>query len=163
VGVLLQGRLESYFPAPVELSSGDSSGDGEGAEAPAGSGSGAANPVERFRRSGVEPADIIVLSASALTTAQMIDPSGRTPNGTLLLNAVDYLNGAPGMAELRSKGLGVARLGEVSPVLRRVTRWSNTILVPALVLIVGVVVWMKRRARSRSIHAIFAVPTEEKK
>jgi len=93
----------------------------------------------------------------------MIDPSARTPNGTFLLNAVDYLNGAPGMAELRSKGLGVARLGEVSPTLRRVTRWSNTILVPVLVLAVGAVVWMRRRRRSRRIHAIFALPTEEKK
>jgi ABC-2 type transport system permease protein len=140
VAVLLQGRLESYFPAPVAL-------DG----------------VERFRRAGIEPADILVVSASALTTGQMIDPSARTPNGTFLLNAVDYLNGAPGMAELRSKGLGVARLGEVSPTLRRVTRWSNTILVPVLVLAVGAVVWMRRRRRSRRIHAIFALPTEEKK
>lgn len=140
VAVLLRGRLESYFPAPVAL-------DG----------------VERFRRAGIEPADILVVSASALTTGQMIDPSARTPNGTFLLNAVDYLNGAPGMAELRSKGLGVARLGEVSPTLRRVTRWSNTILVPVLVLAVGAVVWMRRRRRSRRIHAIFALPTEEKK
>lgn len=140
VAVLLRGRLASYFDEPVDLDS-----------------------VERFRATGVEPAQILVVSASALTTGQMIDPAARTPNGTFLLNAVDYLNGATGMAELRSKGLGVARLEEISPALRRATRWSNTIIVPMLVLIVGAIVWMRRRARSRRIHAIFAVATEEKK
>jgi ABC-type uncharacterized transport system involved in gliding motility auxiliary subunit len=119
------------------------------------------NPPEevdlgRFRDRTVEPARVMVVSSSALTTAQMLNPGSRTPNGTLLLNAVDYLSGAPGMAELRSKGLGVARLTDATPAARTVARWSNTILVPALVVVVGLVVWSRRRARSRRIERMFA-------
>lgn len=77
------------------------------------------------------------------------------------MNVVDYLNGAPGMAELRSKGLGVARLVGLTPAARVVARWSNLILVPALVVIAGVIVWTRRRARARRIHARFETTSEE--
>lgn len=112
--------------------------------------------LERYRPRSVEPARVMVVSSAALTTAQMLNPNSRTPNGTFLMNAVDQLNGAPGMAELRSKGLGVARLTEATPAARAVARWSNTILVPALVVVVGLVVWSRRRARSRRIAELFS-------
>ncbi|MFW5695458.1 MAG: Gldg family protein [Alkalispirochaeta sp.] len=135
VAVLLEGSFASAFAAPPDELE-----------------------LERYRPQSVEPAQVMVVSSSALTTGQMINPERRTPNGTFLMNAVDYLNGAPGMAELRSKGLGVARLREVTPAARAVARWSNTILVPGLVLVVGLVVWSRRRARSRRIEQLFADP-----
>ena len=117
--------------------------------------------VERFRSASVEPGRVLVVSSSAMTTAQMLDPQNRSPNGTLLMNAIDYLNGAPGIAELRSKGLGVPRLDVASPASRAAARWANTILVPALVLVVGLAVWRARRARARRIRAIFTESPED--
>lgn len=133
VAVLLQGSFPSAFDTPPQELE-----------------------LERYRPQSVEPAQVMVVSSSALTTAQMINPDSRTPNGTFLMNAVDQLNGASGMAELRSKGLGVARLTEATPAARAVARWSNTILVPALVVVVGLVVWSRRRARSRRIAELFS-------
>ncbi len=101
------------------------------------------------------------MSSSALTTAQMLDPQTRTPNGTFLQNAVDYLNGAAGIAELRSKGLGVARLEIASPASRIVARWGNTVLVPAIVLVAGLVVWSRRRARARRVRSLFNTENAE--
>ncbi|HKK48105.1 MAG TPA: Gldg family protein [Alkalispirochaeta sp.] len=133
VAVLLRGTFTSLFDAPPEDVQ-----------------------LERYRGESVEPSQVMVISSSALTTAQMLNPQGRTPNGTFLVNAVDYLSGAPGMAELRSKGLGVARLREATPAARAVARWGNTVLVPLLVVVVGLVVWSRRRARSRRIENLFA-------
>lgn len=136
VAVMVSGRFPSTFDGPVAAG-----------ESPASTG--------RFRASAVEDARILVISSSALTTAQMLDPANRTPNGTFLMNAVDVLNGAPGVAELRSKGLGVARLDPVEPAARAVVKWTNTIVVPLLVLAVGLVVWRSRRRRSRRVRQLF--------
>lgn len=166
VAVLLEGRFASAFDGPVDLGlpaqetpdgetpdgeTADGAGDRPAAAAPA-----AELRVERYRPASVDDGRVILISASALTTPQMLDAQSRTPNGTFLMNAVDYLNGAPGIAELRSKGLGVPRLSVSNPASRVVARWANTILVPALVLVAGLAVWSRRRARARRIQQLFA-------
>lgn len=172
IAVLLEGRFESNFEEPVDLplpsrqdqekgaqpgaapgSRAETAADGQ--PGPKGAGTEGTFPAQRFRRSSVEDSRIIVVGSSSLTTAQLLDPQSRTPNGTFLLNAVDYLNGAPGFAELRSKGLGVPRLQVSSPTSRLIARWSNTILVPLLVLLAGFLVWLRRRSRARRIKAFF--------
>lgn len=154
---MYEGDLESYFDGPVELpleSLDESAQDGSApAEATPGA---AAIGRGTFYASSTKPAKILVFGSAALTTTQMLDAQSRTPNGTLLLNAVDYLNGAPGFAELRSKGLGVPRLNPISGALSTTLRWGNTILAPVLTLLAGLVVLLRRRARSRRIRAVFA-------
>ena len=170
VAVLLTGDFTSAFDQPVDLGlpSRPRDGDAGAAESDVASSAGTSTTAaatsiaaDRYRATSVEPAKVIVVSTSALTTPQMLDPQNRTPNGTFLMNAVDYLNGAPGIAELRSKGLGVARLSVANPASRVVARWGNTILVPALVLVVGLVVWSRRRARARRIQAMFDNTSED--
>ncbi|MFW6293432.1 MAG: Gldg family protein, partial [Spirochaetota bacterium] len=132
VAVLLEGTFTSAFDAPVSLPR-DRPDDGE---APPDSGQPAqpqtAESFERFRARASQPSRVAVIASSALTTSQMLSAGTSTPNSTFLLNTVDYLNGAPGFAELRSKGLGVARLDDVAPTVRVAMRWTNTILVPLL-------------------------------
>ncbi len=152
VAVLLEGTFTSAFDAPVSLplerpDDGDAPPDsGEPAQPQA------AETFHRFRASASQPSRVAVIASSALTTSQMLSAGTRTPNSTFLLNTVDYLNGAPGFAELRSKGLGVARLDDVAPAVRVAMRWTNTILVPLLVASIGVVVWALRRAHARRIR-----------
>jgi ABC-2 type transport system permease protein len=112
--------------------------------------------TERFSDRSVEDGRILVLSTSELTTAQMLNPQNRTPNGTFLLNALDYLNGVPEVAALRSKGLGVPRITVANPASATVARWANVVLVPGIVVFIGVVVWQRRRRRSARIQAIFS-------
>ncbi|MFW6228872.1 MAG: hypothetical protein ACOC2V_05370, partial [Alkalispirochaeta sp.] len=182
IAVLLEGRFDSYFDEPVDLGiaalgdggSGDADGGGMNADGtsrgapqtPPGStddesGSDViARSVEtdRFLEAGIDEARIVLIGSSAMTTAQLLDPEGRSPNGTLLMNVLDYLNGAAGVAELRSKGLGVPRIVVMNPASVPVARWGNTVLVPALVVVIGIVVWQRRRRRSRRIQELFASP-----
>ena len=162
VAVLLDGAFASYFDGPVEIGL-PSLGEDEGQE-PDALGELMSDDIDvftdRHRVSSIGEGRVIVVSAAALTTPQMLDAQNRTPNGTFLMNAVDYLNGAPGFAELRSKGIGVPRLNIVAPAVRIAARWINTILVPVLVVVMGGVVWARRRVRSRRIRAIFDTKSE---
>lgn len=158
VAVLLEGTFASAFDAPVELPLPRRDAEEPGADAPeTGAGTTQAPAeratFERYRARASQPSRVVVISSSALTTPQMLSPGTRTPNSTFLLNTVDYLNGAPGFADLRSKGLGVPRLDDVGPTARAAIRWTNTILVPLLIAAIGLVVWMFRRAHARSIRA----------
>jgi len=161
---LYEGDLQSYFDGPVELplESLDEAAAADGS--PGGAAPDDVQPADQetaigrgsFTAASTEPAKILVIGSAALTTAQMLDAQSRTPNSSFLLNAVDYLNGAPGFAELRSKGLGVPRLDPVTGTLSTTLRWGNTILAPVLTLLVGLVVLLRRRGRSRRIRAAFA-------
>ncbi len=159
IAVLLEGYFSSYFTEPVDLGIPERASRDDETEVvkpeiePAASG--AKIRSRRYAAESLEKGRVLVISSSALTTAQLLNPETMTPNSTFLMNAVDYLNGAPGMAELRSKGLGVPRIGMTSPASRIAARWGNTIMVPLIVVIMGLVVWSRRRARSRRVRMMF--------
>lgn len=165
VAVLLEGEFESYYDEPVQLEiqvaeSEESSSDApESGVAPNALPEGSLPQMEietdRFVERSITPGRLLVLSTSAPTTAQMLDPQSPTPNSTFLLNVLDYLNGVPGIAELRSKGLGVPRITVTNPASVVVARWGNVVLGPVIVIAIGIVVWGRRRRRSRRIQAIF--------
>jgi len=158
MAVLLEGRFESTFDGAVDLQPPDADSD---SSAVSGNVSGFSGV--RFRRESAGTSRIVIIGTSAITTSQLLDPQSRTPNGTFLLNTVDYINGAPGFAELRSKGLEVPRLQVPFPAYRLMARWGNTILVPILVLGAGLMVWFRRRSRSRRIKAYFQEKPEVQK
>ena len=171
VAVLLEGEFESAFDEAVAMNAPPAPGEAAGGAADAPGQTDVSSPENldritvdmtggRFRRRSVEPGRVMVVSSSLLTTPQMLDPRQATPNSTFLLNAVDYLNGAPGIAQLRGKGLGVPRLDPVEPMVRTVVRWSNTVLVPVVVVVVGLFVWSRRRARAAGVRRMFSSETE---
>lgn len=177
VAVLLEGSFTSWFDGPVDLglpvqeASPEEAGDtvaedtaveGEVASAePAVAADSSreseatALEFERYRASSLEPGKIVVIGSSAFTTSQLLNPQARTPNGTFLMNALDYLNGMPGMAELRAKGLGVPKIEITSDASRVAARWTNTIVVPLIVVALGIIVWFRRKARARTIRSTF--------
>lgn len=140
VAALAEGTFTSFFDAPPADSPG-----GQGTEGPA----------ERFRRESTGGGRVLVVSSSELASPQLLDARTRTPNGVFLMNAVDVLKGASGFAELRSKGLGVPRLEITSPLVPGIARWVNVVMVPAVVVLLGVVVWLRRRARQARIRDLF--------
>lgn len=150
LAVLVEGPFSSYFDEPVPL---DPLGEESAPEAESGL---ALEQGGSFVAESVRPGKLFVLGSSSPTTAQLLDPQNRTPNGTFLFNTVDYLNGTPGFAELRSKGLGVARLAPTSPAVRTAIRVVNTGLLPALVVLLGILIWARRRARRRRIREHFS-------
>lgn len=150
LAVLVEGPFSSFFDEPVRL---DPLGEQPAPETESGL---ALEQAEGFVSESVRPGKLFVLGSSSPTTAQLLDPQNRTPNGTFLFNTVDYLNGTPGFAELRSKGLGVARLAPTSPAVRTAIRVVNTGVLPALVVLLGVLIWARRRARRRRIREHFS-------
>lgn len=142
VAAMLEGTFESYFRGPVETVPGQADAD-------------ETVDMQRFRNRSIRESRIVVVSTSEVTTAQLLDSRNRTPNGTFVMNTVDYLMGAPGFAVLRSKGLGVPRLEITSPAVPGVIRWTNVIGVPLVVVIVGLLVRTRRRARRRRIQMLF--------
>ena len=148
VALLVEGDFTSFFDAPVDLQY-DVSTDTETGEI-------ADLRTGVHRKESFRPGKILVLSTAALTTAQLLEPNARTTNGTFLLNAVDYLNGAQGFAALRSKGLGVPRIeGDENASIRQLLRWINIILAPGIMIIWGIITWLRRKARSRWIREKF--------
>jgi len=112
--------------------------------------------TERFRRNSLPGAQLMVVSSSELTSPQLLDVRQQTPNGIFLLNAVDVLQGAPGFAELRGKGLGVPRIEITSPAVPGLVRTMNMVVAPGAVVLLGVLVWLHRRRHRRSIQERFA-------
>jgi len=163
LGVLLEGRFRSTFTSPVALDPparpetdqalADFTGTPGGTSEEAGGD--ASFSGTRFRESAIEDSRIVLIGTSALTSSQLLDPQARTPNGTMLLNIIDYINGSPGFAELRNKGLDVPRVQIPFPSYRLMARWGNTILLPLLVLFAGLMVWFRRRRRSLRIKTYF--------
>ncbi len=153
VAVIASGGFESFFDGPVSDQTDPA----------------AATPLEgpavvtRFRRTAAPGGQLLVVSSSEVTSPQLLDGQNRTPNGTFLMNAVDVLKGAPGFAELRSKGLGVPRLEVSSPAVPAFARLANVVAVPALVILIGVAVWLRRRAHSREIQHIFRETSQEER
>ena len=168
VAVLLEGRFTSYFREAVDIavpSVEEEEGDNDQLE-----GEVPSEPVDpvtpvsidRYRSQSIAPGKVFIVSTSEITTGSLLNPEyPNAPNATFLLNALDYLNGAPAVAELRSKGLGIPRIGAISSLARVVARWLNVILVPLVVAVVGMVVWSRRRARSRAVMALFRDNGEE--
>ncbi|POR02010.1 hypothetical protein AU468_07080 [Alkalispirochaeta sphaeroplastigenens] len=146
LAALLEGEIPSFFSAPPDPP----------APLEEGTLAGADSFPERFRSESLPEAAVLLVGSSELASAQLLDPRNRTPNGTFLLNALDYLKDQPGRAELRSKGLTVPRLQVVSPLLPGMIRWFNVLVVPALVVVLGLVVRGRRRARSRAVQALFS-------
>jgi ABC-2 type transport system permease protein len=150
LAVLLDGPFMSYFDEPVDIDPAGEQADGEDEPGLA------LDQAEEFLLESVRPGTLFVVGSSSSTTAQLLDPQNRTPNGTFLFNTVDYLNGTPGFAELRSKGLGVSRLAPTSASVRAVIRVVNTVLLPVIVILFGLFVWARRRARRRRIKEQFS-------
>ncbi|MFP4425963.1 MAG: Gldg family protein [Spirochaetaceae bacterium] len=150
LALLLEGPFSSYFDEPVDL---DPIGNEPEEEGESGV---VLEQSEEFLLESVGEGRLFVLGSSSATTAQLLDPRSRTPNGTFLFNVVDYLNGNPGFAELRSKGLGVARLAPTPASVRAIIRVVNTVLLPVLVILLGLVIWARRRARRRRIKEHFS-------
>lgn len=132
LAVLAQGRFSSFFDAPPQ-------------NFPA---------LARHRTLSAAEGRVIVLGSSLITTRQLIDPATRTPNTTLLMNAVDYLNGAPGFAELRSKGLNVPRLTVENPILAVSARWLTIIGGVVLVGAAAFLAWRLRVRRARALRIV---------
>jgi gliding motility-associatede transport system auxiliary component len=101
------------------------------------------------------PAKIFVTASSAFLTDQLLDEEGQSGNAMFVLNVIDALNGRESLAAMRSKAQSFNPLKETEPATRTIIKAVNIVGLPILVVLLGLIVWLRRHARSKRIQAMF--------
>jgi ABC-type uncharacterized transport system involved in gliding motility auxiliary subunit len=101
------------------------------------------------------PAKIFITASSAFLTDQLLDEEGQSGNAMFVLNVIDALNGHESLAAMRSKAQSFNPLEETEPATRTIIKAVNIVGLPILVVLLGLIVWMRRHARSRRIQLMF--------
>jgi ABC-type uncharacterized transport system involved in gliding motility auxiliary subunit len=98
---------------------------------------------------------IVVVGSSAILGNNVVDEEGITPNAQLLMNLVDHLNGRDELAVLRTKTQRFNPLNPVAPETRSLLKGVNLVGLPLLVILIGILAWLKRGARRRKLRQMF--------
>ena len=85
---------------------------------------------------------LFVVGTSAILGSGFIDVRGRNPNSLFVLNLIDAMNGRDERATMRSKGRRVRPLREIEPPTRTAIKTFAVAGLPALVIVVGILVWI---------------------
>jgi ABC-type uncharacterized transport system involved in gliding motility auxiliary subunit len=75
--------------------------------------------------------------------------TGNQDNVSLFANMVDYLMDDAGLITIRSKEAAMPPLEQVSDGTKKLLKYANLIVPPALVLAYGLFRWRLRKARRR--------------
>ena len=145
LAVLAEGKFKSHFSEiPASMAADDGLGE------------------QSFIRESINPGKILVVGSSQITgnfiinwSYNQIQSGGSMDNINLLQNMVDYLNGNPEIAELRTKGMGARMLKESSDATRAFLRFFNIAGVPLLAGIAGIIVWRLRARRRKKIKSMY--------
>ncbi|MFA5904776.1 MAG: Gldg family protein, partial [Desulfobacula sp.] len=104
-----------------------------------------------------KPAKLFVLPCSQMLQDNMLDPEGQSTNAMFILNIIDHLNGEDDIAMLRSKQQTLNPIARTTPFDRGVIKAFNIIGLPILVILFGLGVFVKRRARKKKIANRFNI------
>ncbi|RMF92275.1 MAG: hypothetical protein D6734_12685 [Candidatus Schekmanbacteria bacterium] len=110
---------------------------------------------ERTIKKG-KPAKIFIIGTSEIIKDNVVDEDGKSPNSQFLMNAIDYVNNREENALMRSKTQRFNPLKEVTAGTRTAIKTINIAGLPALVIIAGIIVWLRRIARKKTIKRIFS-------
>lgn len=103
-----------------------------------------------------QPGKIFLIGTSEILKNNALDEEGASPNAVFLLNTLDYLNDREDTAVLRSKVQRFNPLKETKPFTRYFVKWVNTLGLPALFVLVGILIWINRNNRKKRIQAMFS-------
>lgn len=101
------------------------------------------------------PAKIFIIGTSEILKDNLLDKEGATPNSQFVMNVFDYLNDREAFAIMRSKTQRFNPLREVSPYTKASIKAVNIAGLPVMVAVAGLIVWMRRGIRKKTIHEIF--------
>lgn len=156
---LLEGEFTSYFndrPRPVKEVSDDKKDD----NAKDKTDSQPQVDLSRIQHAGQflargKPAKIFVMASADMLKNNVLDEQGKGANSIFIMNVLDYLNGREDMAVLRSKEQRFNPLKDTAPGTRTFVKAFNIAGLPALVVLFGLGVWLKRHTRKKRIQMMF--------
>ncbi len=155
----LEGEFPSYFadkPIPVKEKEADNPSEdtADAAEAVEGLDMSNIESEEAAIRKG-KPGKIFLIGTSEILKDNFIDEGGNTPNAQFIMNVVDYLNNREDYAVMRSKSQQFNPLRDVSPGVKTFIKTANIAGLPVLVILAGLIVWVRRASRMRMIEQMF--------
>jgi ABC-type uncharacterized transport system involved in gliding motility auxiliary subunit len=103
-----------------------------------------------------KPGKIFLIGTSEIIKNNALDEEGQSPNAIFLLNTLDYLNDREDIAVMRSKVQRFNPLKETKPFTRYFVKWANTLGLPALFVVVGILIWINRSNRKKRIQMMFS-------
>jgi ABC-type uncharacterized transport system involved in gliding motility auxiliary subunit len=151
---LVEGPFKSYFAdrhVPFREAGGKEAAGAEGKKPPPG----AAHVESTDTIKKGRPGKIFLIGTSEILKDNIVDEAGQSPNAQFVMNVIDYLNGMEDYAVMRSKTQRFNPLKEVKPGTRAAVKAFNIAGLPALVVLAGVAVWVRRKARKRMINQVF--------
>jgi hypothetical protein len=179
LAALIEGEFPSYFAGkgipekPEEPEEGEPAGEegGENASgaaepgapgiAAAGSGEEEGEPLKDFTPVGAVidrggQGKIFITGTAEILRDNVVDENGTTPNATWVLNVLDNLNSRDEYAEMRSKTQRFNPLKDTGAGVKAFVKMLNIAGLPLLVVLYGILVWVRRTARKRTIQAMFS-------
>jgi len=102
-----------------------------------------------------KPGKIFLMASSEMLKDNILDEAGRSPNAVFILNVLDYLNNHQDIAVMRSKEQRFNPLADLSPLAKTGIKSLNIAGLPVLVVLAGLVVWLRRKSRRRHIQLLF--------
>jgi hypothetical protein len=140
---------------------GKNTGEGGDAIAKAGAAAEGSEAFKNFTPVGAvidkgERGKIFLIGSAEILKDNVVDENGSTPNATFILNVLDDLNNRDEYAEMRSKTQRFNPLNETSAGVKTFVKSLNIVGLPILIVIFGIIVWVRRTARKKTIQAMFS-------
>ena len=111
---------------------------------------------ENAIQSGTE-GQIFLVGCSSILKDNVLDESGQSSNALFILNGIDKISGKEENAVMRSKGQSYNPIDPgLSPSIKTLIQILNIIILPVLVIIAGLMVWLKWMNRKKKIELIFS-------
>ncbi|HPJ94858.1 MAG TPA: Gldg family protein [Deltaproteobacteria bacterium] len=152
---VLEGAFPSYFtgkPIP-EKPAGETQGEEED-KTSEGTDLSQIKPGGEFIATSRE-AKIFLMASSEMLKDNLLDPEGASPNAMFVMNILDVLNDRQDIAQMRSKVLSFNPLDDASAGTKTFIKAFNVIGLPVIVIIFGLLMWLKRHMRRKHIELMF--------
>lgn len=155
---VLEGRFPSYFagkPIPEKKTQTDDNEQDKGQKEDKGVDTSEVTIAETLKK-GKKPGKVFLLGTSEILSNNVIDQAGRSPNAQFLMNVVDVFNNREAYALMRTKSQLFNPMEEIEPGTKTFIKSFNIVGLPVLVILTGLVVWLRRLRRKQTIQSMFS-------
>lgn len=159
---IVEGSFPSYFagkPVPEKPAEAGKPAGIPGQEAKNPSSPGSPAPAGLERKNEIvtvsRPARIFIMGSPEMLSDNLIGEQADNPNATFVMNIIDVLNNREDIAMMRGKIQSFNPLYVKDEQVKMLVKGFNIVGLPMLVVVAGLIVWMRRTSRKRRIEAAF--------
>jgi ABC-2 type transport system permease protein len=98
---------------------------------------------------------IFLIGTSEIVKNNLLDQAGESPNALFLMNLLDFLNNREDVALMRGKQQRLNLMGEIKGGTKTFVKTFNIVGLPILVVLAGILIWVKRKNRQKRIQMLF--------